>query len=46
MIPLTDLQPNRYTSFPIMTMLLIVVNMLALIANSSCWNLTTMAILN
>ena len=31
MIPLTDLQPNRYTSFPIMTMLLIVVNMLALI---------------
>ncbi|GJM42933.1 MAG: rhomboid family intramembrane serine protease [Ardenticatenaceae bacterium] len=31
MIPLTDLQPNRYTSFPIMTLLLIVVNMLALV---------------
>lgn len=31
MIPLTDLQPNRYTSFPIMTLLLIVINMLALV---------------
>ncbi|MBK7897618.1 MAG: rhomboid family intramembrane serine protease [Candidatus Promineifilaceae bacterium] len=31
MIPLTDLQPNRYTSFPIMTLTLIVVNMLVLV---------------
>jgi membrane associated rhomboid family serine protease len=31
MIPLTDLQPNRYSSFPFMTMFIIVVNMLALI---------------
>ena len=31
MIPLTDLQPNRYTSFPIITLLLIVINMLALV---------------
>jgi rhomboid family protein len=32
MIPLTDLQPNRYTSFPIMTMSIILVNILILIA--------------
>ncbi|MCP4417756.1 MAG: rhomboid family intramembrane serine protease [Chloroflexi bacterium] len=32
MIPLTDLQPNRYTSFPIMTMFIILLNILALIA--------------
>ncbi|MCA9942412.1 MAG: rhomboid family intramembrane serine protease [Ardenticatenaceae bacterium] len=32
MIPLTDLQPNRYTSFPFMTMFIIVVNMIVLIA--------------
>jgi membrane associated rhomboid family serine protease len=31
MIPLTDLQPNRYSSFPFMTMIIIVLNMLALI---------------
>lgn len=31
MIPLSNLQPNRYTSLPIMTLTLIVVNMLALI---------------
>lgn len=31
MIPLTDLQPNRYTSFPIMTLSIIVLNMLALV---------------
>ncbi|MCB8981734.1 MAG: rhomboid family intramembrane serine protease [Ardenticatenaceae bacterium] len=32
MIPLTDLQPNRYTSFPFMTMFIILLNMMALIA--------------
>ncbi|VAW39829.1 Rhomboid family protein [hydrothermal vent metagenome] len=32
MIPLTDLQPNRYTSFPFMTMFIILINMLVLIA--------------
>jgi membrane associated rhomboid family serine protease len=31
MIPLTDLQPNRYTSFPFMTMFIILLNMLVLI---------------
>lgn len=32
MIPLTDLQPNRYTSFPFMTMFIILLNMMVLIA--------------
>ncbi len=32
MIPLTDLQPNRYTSFPFMTMFIILLNMIVLIA--------------
>jgi len=31
MIPLTDLQPNRYTSFPFMTMFIILLNMVVLI---------------
>ena len=31
MIPLTDLQPNRYTSFPFMTMFIILLNMMVLI---------------
>lgn len=31
MIPLTDLQPNRYTSFPFMTMFIILLNMIVLI---------------
>jgi membrane associated rhomboid family serine protease len=31
MIPLTDLQPNRYTSFPFMTMFIILLNMFVLI---------------
>lgn len=31
MIPLTDLQPNRYSSFPFMTMFLILLNMFVLI---------------
>ena len=31
MIPLTDLQPNRYTSFPFMTVFIILLNMIALI---------------
>lgn len=31
MIPLTDLQPNRYTSFPFMTMFIVLLNMFVLI---------------
>jgi len=31
MIPLTDLQPNRYSSFPFMTMFIILLNMFVLI---------------
>jgi membrane associated rhomboid family serine protease len=31
MIPLTDLQPNRYTSFPFMTVFIILLNMIVLI---------------
>lgn len=31
MIPLTDLQPNRYSSFPFMTMFIILLNMIVLI---------------